>query len=165
MNKSVHIAKSRQRYYKTLNNILLHVPNHALKDVYMLNYGIIKNTDSSHYTLYFVIKFFLYNFIKTDSLGFLQIPHYFWTITWIKEVNNFQKAKVQPNRVRFCFFFQPGVGYKQACSSIEVLMGFINSRSSHRRCSIIIGVLKKIEKFWRLSFLIKLQNSSERLLL
>ena len=36
VNKSVYIAKSRQRYYKTLNNILLHVPNHALKDVYML---------------------------------------------------------------------------------------------------------------------------------
>ena len=126
---------------------MLHVPNHALKDVHMLNYGIIKNTDSSYYTFYFVINFFLYNFIKTDSLGFSHIPHYFWTITWIKEVNNFQKAKVQPKGVRFCFFSQPGVAYKQACSSIEVLMGFINSRSSHRRCSIKIGVLKKFEKF------------------
>ena len=68
-------------------------------------------------------------------------------ITWMKEANNFQKAKVQPKGVRFCFFSQPGVAYKQACSSIEVLMGFINSRSSHRRCSIKIGVLKKFEKF------------------
>ena len=36
VSKSVYIAKSRQRYYKTLNNIFLHVPNHALKDMYML---------------------------------------------------------------------------------------------------------------------------------
>ena len=34
VNKSVYIAKPR--HYKTLNNILLHVPNHALEDVYML---------------------------------------------------------------------------------------------------------------------------------
>ena len=58
VNKSVYIAKSRQRYYKTLNNILLHVPNHALKDVYMLNYGTIKNTNSSYYTGFFIINFF-----------------------------------------------------------------------------------------------------------
>ena len=32
VNKSVYIAKSRQRYYLTLNEILLHVSNHALKD-------------------------------------------------------------------------------------------------------------------------------------
>ena len=38
--KSVYIAKSRQRYYKTLNNIFLHVPNHALKDMYMLTYEL-----------------------------------------------------------------------------------------------------------------------------
>ena len=36
VSKSVYIAKSRQRYYKTLNNIFLYVPNHALKDMYML---------------------------------------------------------------------------------------------------------------------------------
>ena len=58
VNKSVYIAKSRQWYYKTLNNILLHVPNHALKDVYMLNYGTIKNTNSSYYTGFFTINFF-----------------------------------------------------------------------------------------------------------
>ena len=61
-------------------------------------------------------------------------------ITWMKEVNKFQKAKVQPKGVRFCLFFsQPGVAYKKACSSIEVLIGFVNSRSSHRRCPIKIG--------------------------
>ena len=37
--KSVYIAKSRQRYHLTLNDILLHVSNHALKDMYILNYG------------------------------------------------------------------------------------------------------------------------------
>ena len=42
MNKSVYIAKSRQRYHKTLNKILLHGTNHALKDMCMLNYETIK---------------------------------------------------------------------------------------------------------------------------
>ena len=46
VNKSVYIAKYRQRYYKTLNNILLHAPNHVLKDMNMLNHGIIKNPNS-----------------------------------------------------------------------------------------------------------------------
>ena len=50
VNKSIYIAKSRQQYFKTLTNILLHVPNHALKDVYMLNYRIIKNTNSAYYS-------------------------------------------------------------------------------------------------------------------
>ena len=31
VNKSVYTAKSRQQYYKTLNNILLHMPNQCLK--------------------------------------------------------------------------------------------------------------------------------------
>ena len=39
VNKSVYKAKSGQRYHLTLNNILLHVSNHALKDMYILNYG------------------------------------------------------------------------------------------------------------------------------
>ena len=55
-NKSVYKAKSKQRYYKTFNNILLHVPNHALKDVYMLNYRTIKNTNSSYYTGFFMVS-------------------------------------------------------------------------------------------------------------
>ena len=41
INKSVYIAKLGQRYDKTLDNFLLHVPNHALKDMCMLNYGIL----------------------------------------------------------------------------------------------------------------------------
>ena len=48
---------------------------------------------------------------------------------------------------------------KQASSSIKVRIGFTNSRNSHRRCSIKIGVLKKFEKF-TVSFLTKLQNTS-----
>ena len=39
VNKSVYIAKSRQRYHLTLNNILLHVSNHTLKDMHILNSG------------------------------------------------------------------------------------------------------------------------------
>ena len=38
-NKPVDIGESRQRYHKKLSNMLLHVPNHALKDMYILNYG------------------------------------------------------------------------------------------------------------------------------
>ena len=37
-NKSVYIVKSRQRYHLNLYDILLHVINHALKDMYILNY-------------------------------------------------------------------------------------------------------------------------------
>ena len=66
----------------------------------------------------------------------------------MKETNNFQKAKVQPKGVRFWLFFsQPGVAYKKTCSSIEVLIGFTDSRSSHRGWFIKIGVLKEFEKF------------------
>ena len=65
----------------------------------------------------------------------------------MKEANNVQKAEVQPKGVRFCLFSQPGVAYKKACSSIEVLIGFTNSRSSHQGCFIKICVLKKFEKF------------------
>ena len=75
----------------------------------------------------------------------MHIPHYFCTTTWIKEANNFQKQKFSLRVLDFAFFFQPGVAYKQACSSIEVIMGFINSRSSHRRCSIKVGVLKNLK--------------------
>ena len=42
VNKSVYTAKSRQRHYKTLKSILLHVSKQALKDMYMFNYGTIK---------------------------------------------------------------------------------------------------------------------------
>ena len=45
------------------------------------------------------------------------MPYYVWMITWMKNVNNFQKAKVQPQGVLFsiCLIFcqaQPGVAYK-----------------------------------------------------
>ena len=67
VNKSVYIAKSRQQCYKTLNNILLHVPNNTLKDVYMLNYGTIKNRNILYDTPLFIINFFIiYILIKTD---------------------------------------------------------------------------------------------------
>ena len=73
VNKSVYIAKSRQRYYKTLHNILLHVPNHALKYVYMLNYGTTRSTNSSYYTSFFILIFFIIQLIKTYSLSFLHV--------------------------------------------------------------------------------------------
>ena len=104
----------------------------------MLNYGTIKSTSSLYYTLFLLLFFLSYNLIKTYSLCFLHIfqnmLYNFLMIAQIKEANKFQKAKVQHKGVRFCLFFsQPGVAYKKVRSSIEVLIGFVNSRSSHRR--------------------------------
>ena len=45
VNKSVYTVKSGQWY-----DFLLHVPNHVLKDIYMLNYGIINNMNSLYYS-------------------------------------------------------------------------------------------------------------------
>ena len=75
MNKSVYTAKLWQRYHKILKNILLQLPNHDLKDVYMLNYGTMKNTNSLYYTRFFIIinNFLSYDLIKTDRLDFLHI--------------------------------------------------------------------------------------------
>ena len=50
MNNSVYVAKLGQQYDKTLNNFLLHVPNDALKDMHMLNYGTINNINSLFYS-------------------------------------------------------------------------------------------------------------------
>ena len=49
VNMSVYIAKSRQRFDVTLNNFLLHVPNHALKGLYMLNDETKYNINTSYY--------------------------------------------------------------------------------------------------------------------
>ena len=38
-----------QRYDKTLNNFLFHMSDHALKDMYMLHYGVISNMNSLYY--------------------------------------------------------------------------------------------------------------------
>ena len=44
--KSVYLAKLGQQYDKELNNFLLHVPNNALKNIYMLYYRTVNNTNS-----------------------------------------------------------------------------------------------------------------------
>ena len=46
VNISVDIAQSEQWYDKSFNIFLLHMLNHALKDVDMLNYKIINNMNS-----------------------------------------------------------------------------------------------------------------------
>ena len=46
LNKSAYIAKQGQRYGKTLNNLSLHVLNHVLKEMYILNYETINNTNT-----------------------------------------------------------------------------------------------------------------------
>ena len=49
VNKSVYVAKLEQRYDKTLNNFLLHLLNHAIKDMNMPSYVTINNTHSLYY--------------------------------------------------------------------------------------------------------------------
>ena len=48
-------------------------------------------------------------------LIFQSMPYYFWMITWMKNVNNFRIAKVQPQPLAFASFFcqfQPGAANK-----------------------------------------------------
>ena len=44
------MIKSVRRYNKTLYNFLLRMLNHALKDMYILNYGIISNMNNLYYS-------------------------------------------------------------------------------------------------------------------
>ena len=62
VNKSVYMVKSGKLYDKNLNNFLLHVPNRALKDMHMLDYGTINNM----YSLYSSIKV-LIDFINSAA--------------------------------------------------------------------------------------------------
>ena len=45
----------------------------------------------------------LYNFMNTDTLVFFlilqNVSYYFWMVTWMKYVNNFQIAKIKPQGV------------------------------------------------------------------
>ena len=56
------------------------------------------------------------NRMNTDTCSFdyfVEYVHYFWMITWIKNVNNFQIAKVQPQGIlSICLIFF-SVLYKQ----------------------------------------------------
>ena len=82
VNKSVYIAKSGERY-KTLNNFLLHVSNHTLKDMHTLNYGILDHSSievlidlinaSLHYT------FFISNFQSESCLTVTQFIFSPWS--------------------------------------------------------------------------------------
>ena len=53
------MIKSVRRYDKKLYNSLLLMLNHALKGMYMLNYGIINNTNSLYYSSIEVIIDFI----------------------------------------------------------------------------------------------------------
>ena len=44
------MIKSVRRHNKTLYNFLLRMLNHALKGMYMLNYGIISNMNNLYYS-------------------------------------------------------------------------------------------------------------------
>ena len=50
----------------------------------------------------FTLIFIMINRMNTDTCSFdyfVEYVHYFWMITWIKNVNNFQIAKVQSQGV------------------------------------------------------------------
>ena len=68
--------------------------------------------------------------MNTDILVLLRIfqnmSYYFWMITWMKNANNFQIPKVQPqgvaqNLLNFFCQFQPGVGYKSVAYKKECI--------------------------------------------
>ena len=61
MNKSVYIVKSRQKSYITLNNLLLHVLNYGLRELYMPDHGTEYNTNISYYSF---IEVLLTNFVN-----------------------------------------------------------------------------------------------------
>ena len=112
VNKSVYIAKSRQRYYQILNNISLHVPNHALKDVYMLNNGTIKSTNSSCYTLFLITIIIFFSHIISSKHTHLVFCTFFRICPtifecwhgWRKRIN-FKKQKFSLRVSDFACFF------------------------------------------------------------
>ena len=57
-------------------------------------------------------------------LIFENMSYYFWIIMWMKNVNNFQIAKDQPQGIAwyylFFFQFQPDVAYKSVVSKESV---------------------------------------------
>ena len=71
VNKSVYTVKSGQWY-----DFLLHVPNHVLKDIYMLNYGIINNMNSLYYSSIEVLIDFI-NSVIAVRVFFNKQPHFF----------------------------------------------------------------------------------------
>ena len=56
---------------KTLKNFLFHLPNHALKDVYMLNYGIINNMKFFYSSIEVLIDFI--NFVIALHVSYKQL--------------------------------------------------------------------------------------------
>ena len=73
VNKSVYVAKLGQRYDKTLNNFLLRVPNHTLKDMYMLNYGTTSNVNSSYYSFIKMLIDLINSFSLESELRLLNV--------------------------------------------------------------------------------------------
>ena len=56
-------------------------------------------------------------------LNFLEMFHCFWMITWMKNVNNYQTAKVHSHvawHLLFFFQFQPGVVYQSLLTKTSV---------------------------------------------
>ena len=77
-----------------LIHISIVIPKHFLYLCPCLNLGLFMPCLCG---LFFIFIFIMINRINTDTLVISQnTSYYFWMITWIKNVNNFQMAKVQP---------------------------------------------------------------------
>ena len=97
--------------------------------------------------------------MNTDTLVLLLMSSYFWLITLIKNVNNFEIAKVKPQDVaQYLLDFLPitynilqiGINLFQGDISHNVQWNLVSRNNfpqeagkfSHRRCSVKQGVLK-----------------------
>ena len=75
VNKSAYIAKSRQQYHKILKKFCCTGKNHALKDMFMLNYETIKVNSFYYCSIEVLIDFInsaiaIHNFFKKATLLF-----------------------------------------------------------------------------------------------
>ena len=82
VHKSVYIAKSRKRNHKTLNKILLHGTNHALKDMCMLIYETIGVNSFYYCSIEVLIDLInlviaIHNFFKKATVVYFSIE-YLW---------------------------------------------------------------------------------------
>ena len=121
VNRSVYIAKSGQQYDKTLNNFLKYVPNHVIKDMYMLNYGIMNSVNSLYHISIEVLIDFINSVITLHvfykQLNFLLQPRVTYGrmnfksesclgVAYSVHIQPLVAQFLRPGRLIFkCFFF------------------------------------------------------------
>ena len=100
---------------------------------------------------------------------FQNMSHYFWALRWMKNVNNFQIAKVQPHGLPqhlldFCQF-QPDVTYKSvACKKVRTLfkIGFLFT-SCYITKKLNLGKQKVFQTFFTLMGCLKAFEESTKM--